>query len=148
MLLTSVFVTHVKLSKSRRFVHAHVCSFLEPRLRMIMVALCNDHHFWGLETAASADDDQDHEVVEYPCSDTLEEVWHDDSVSKQLGLIECLQVWDPWAVPTATLIEKFEAVSSTGRLTHGAAVFKARQFALYQLTREQSAYEEFLLRLY
>eukprot|EP00435_Cladocopium_sp_Y103_P046333 s410_g13.t1 len=114
---------------------------------MIMIALCNDFHFWGLEPEASGDDndgEQDSpDVSEYPCSDRLEEVWLDDSVSKQLALVECLQEWDPWAEPTVALIEKFELLSNVSSpFMQGAALFKARQFAMYQLSREQQAYEE------
>ena len=57
--------------------------------------------------------------------------------------MECLQEWDPWAQPTQCLIGKFGKVCNTdGPLAHGGAIFKARQFAIYQLTREQDAYEE------
>ena len=111
-----------------------------------MIAVCNDLHFWGLEQDPSNGEDQgvdDPDVLDYPCTDRLEEVWNDDSISKQLGLVECLQEWDPWAQPTQSLIDKFGMVCNTdGPLAHGGAIFKARQFAIYQLTREQDAYEE------
>lgn len=109
-----------------------------------MMALCNDFHFWGLEAEPSCRDDgaDDQDVGQYPCGDRLEDVWHDDSVSRQLGLIECLQRWNPWELPTQELIDKFQMISNVGPLANGAAVFKARQFAMYQLAREQSAYEE------
>ena len=113
-----------------------------------MIALSNDFHFWGLEPEASYDDNHDEplDTFEYPRTDKLEEVWQDDSVSKQLALVECLQDWDPWAQPTSTLIEKFQLISdASGPLAQGAAVFKARQFAMYQLTRESHAYDEFAI---
>ena len=113
---------------------------------MIMIALCNDYHFWGLEIAGSNDDDPDldEDVSEYPCADKLEgSFWTDDSVSKQLGLLECLQHWDPWSLPTQDLIDKFEMVGpSSGQGMQGAALLKARQFAIFHLTREQDAYED------
>lgn len=113
-----------------------------------MMALCNDFHFWGLEAEPSdggADDgDADgQDVGSYPSSDRLEGAWYDESVSRQIGLLDCLQRWDPWAQPTQELIEKFQMVSKADKpFATGAAVFKARQFAMYQLTREQTAYEE------
>lgn len=49
----------------------------------------------------------------------------------------------PYPSNLLCLIEKFDFVSNTpGPLAAGAAVFRARQFAVYQLTREQGAYEE------
>ena len=131
--------------------HLTIITCFLDSLRMIMVALSNGYHFWGLERDPSCEDDQegpDQDVAEYPCTDRIAEIWNEDSVSNQLTLIQCLQEWDPWAVPTATLIENFEKISSVGPLDPGAAMFKARQFAFYQLTREQHAYEEppFIIR--
>ena len=57
---------------------------------MVMIALCNDYHFWGLQPDPLNGEDQgdDPEVLEYPCVDQLEDSWHDDSVSKQLALFD------------------------------------------------------------
>jgi hypothetical protein len=48
---------------------------------MIMVALSNDYHFWGLERDPSCEDDQegpDQDVAEYPCTDRIAEIWNED----------------------------------------------------------------------